>query len=87
MFNCSVLYKNGYSGQRIMLAVCSDKFDVNGKLVCPFQVATSFSGLYTQLGVAAIVTGVNNTITNLMPTLNTAPQRYSCRVKIEACLK
>ena len=42
-----------------MLAVCSDKFDVNGKLVYLFQVATSFSGLYTQLGVAAIVTGIH----------------------------
>jgi len=55
-----MLYKNaGYSEQRIMLAVCSVKFDVNGKRVCLFQVATSFSGLYTQLGVAAIVTGVH----------------------------
>ena len=25
--------------------------------------------------------------TNLIPTLNTAPQRYSCRVKIQTCLK
>ena len=47
MFNCSVSYKNGYSEQRVMLTICSDKFDVNGKLVMSVEVATSFSGLYT----------------------------------------
>jgi len=58
VFNCSVLYVNWYGEQRIMLTVCSDKFDINGKLVCLFPVATSVSG-YTQLGLAAIVTGVH----------------------------